>query len=263
MSAAFTLLLLAALCAAYGTGAALRSKPRWRSAFPAILLYLAAGANVAMLVALNGDGRLLPGRQLNPEVVRAWRETVEGAAFPAPFFCLLALLAHLLVWAPRPARGTLLAPLPATLGFLVLFALTDQETDRARPIVVVREFGPTGSAFLSVAPRGAEGARLVVSAGGDDDALLRVLLVHDAESAPPRPSLLWSKDGEVVVVRAAHEPLLALLRRGGNTGWLPTAAADWPRDEAGVQAVEATRRRSEARKAVTELVERHGGFYAR
>ncbi|MGQ0613243.1 MAG: hypothetical protein ACT4PV_05840 [Planctomycetaceae bacterium] len=263
MSGAFLQLLAAALCAAYGAAVALRPPPRWRVALPAILLYVVAGANVALLVALNGDGRLLPGRQLNPEIVRAWREAVRDAALPAPFLCLGAVLAHLLVWAPRPSRATLLAPLPATLGFLVLFALTDQEAERARPILVVRELGPTGSAFLSVAPKGEVGARLIVSAGGDDDALLSLLLVHDTEGAPPRPSLLWSKDGELVVVRSAHEPLLALRRGGGSTGWLPTAAADWPRDEGGAEAVEAIRRRSEARKAVTELVDRHGGFYAR
>jgi len=216
-----------------------------------------------VLATINGDGRVLPARQLNPDVVRAWREAAQDAPFPAPFLCVAALLAHALVWAPRPSRATLLAPLPATLGFLVLWGLAEQEVARERPMRVHRALGPREAAYLTVAPLGDDRVRLLVSAGEEGDAFLRVLLAHEASGEPPRPSLLWSRDGEVVVLRVANEPLLALDRAGERTGWLPAEAADWPRPEAGAEPVEALQRRSEARMAVTRLVDRHGGFHAR
>lgn len=257
MTLAFLSVVACALGAAYGTAVALRRRGPVLATAVAVLLYAAAGANGAMLATLGGDGRILPGRQLNPEVLRGLGASLAEAplGFPAPSLAVCALAAHALLWAPRPDRAGLLAPLPATLLFGLLAATSPEDT-----IEFHRSIGPEETAYLTLQTRAGRGCRLVVASGPDDAAFLRVRLVHDAESAPPRPKLRWSADGAVLVVSALGEDLLALPRDGEPVGFLPTAANAWPRENRATEPADALRARGEARLAVAKLVAEHGGL---
>jgi len=260
VSATFLLFHVCTLALLWGATVAARRRIGlpWRIA--AMLLYAVAALDGSMLVTLNGDGRILPGRQLNPDVVNHWANALAAAdsPFPGPAFYVAALLAHALLWAPKPDRAGVLAPLPATLAFAFLF-LSSGDPSPGTPIVF-RGVGPDETAYLTLTPKTGGRCRMIVASGPDDATFLPVRYEHDAESPPLQPRLRWSKDGQVLVVSALREDLLALPRDGDPVGFLPTAANAWPREDPTTEPADAVRARSEARLAVSRLVAEHGGF---
>jgi hypothetical protein len=253
---AFLSLVACAIGAAYGAAVAVRRRGPRLAAAATVLLYAAAGVNGAMLVTLAGDGRILPGRQLHPEVMGGLGASLADAplGFPAPYLAVVALLAHALVWAVRPDRAGFLAPLPSTLLFGALAAVRPEDRFEFH-----RAVGPEETAYLTLQTRADGSCRLLVASGPDDAVFLRVRHVHDAESAPPAPKLRWSADGAVLVVAALGEDLLALPREGEPVGYLPRAANAWPREDRSTEPADALRARSEARLQVAKLLQEHGG----
>ncbi|MGH7162024.1 MAG: hypothetical protein ACREID_00965 [Planctomycetota bacterium] len=261
MTPDFAVLLAAAAAAAYGAAVTVARKPAVFFGVAALLLYTFAGVHSVLLAALTGDGRLVPGLQLNPDLVRYWGETTARGHFPAPHaaYGLTALLAHALLFSLRPERGALVQPLPSTLVFLALFFVlkeraADPETLR------FREIGPSRAAYLTVAPDG-DGVRMIVAHGDPDEAFLRVLHLHRAESPPPSPQLFWTKDGAAVIVGVRHEKLLALGLDGSLVGELPSKGNEWPQADPSLQPPLARARLSEARVRVARYVQEHGDIF--
>lgn len=229
---------------------------------PAVLVYLLVGMQTVLFAALTGDGRIVPGFQLNPSLNRYWREVLsqEGAVSPDAAYCLGALLAHLLAVVPRPTAKGFLRPLPATLVYVFLFFVL-QDRAEGPEYRHERGAGPGQVAYLTIAPRG-DGVRLVLSAGPDEASFLRVRHVHDADSAPPAPKVFWTKDGKGVVVAVRRRRLLAVdLDTGAVTGALPSRSHEWPADVAGAESVETRRRFTQAQRDVAEFVVNHGGLH--
>lgn len=262
MSADFANLLVAAAASAWGTWAALKGGAHGAAKAGAVLLYLLVGMQTVLFAALTGDGRVVPGFQLNPEFNRLWRDAIGRGALPSPdaAYCLVAVLAHLLAGLPRPGPRGLLRPLPATLAFAVLFFVLQ---DRAEGPLYRHErgTGPERAAWLTIAPKG-NGVRLVLSEGRGEAPLLRVRLVHDAESAPPEPKLFWTKDGKGVVVAVRGRRLLAVdVESGAVTGALPSETGAWPSEVPAAEPVSARIRFSQAQRDVAEFVVSHGGLH--
>ena len=89
-------LLVTALATGYAAAVVLRSKLRPWAALLALLCYLLAGVQLALLFTLGG-GVLLPGRQLNPAIVAEWQQVLSGTPLLSPWLTLVTLLAGLMV----------------------------------------------------------------------------------------------------------------------------------------------------------------------
>lgn len=264
MSGDFLVLVLCAAGSAYGAHASIRTNVKWTPTVLAVLLYAFVGMHTVFLAAMSGDGRILPGLQLSPDLKAAWGEALADTVFPAPGFCLLALLAHALVLAPSIDRARALRPLPATLLFVVLFFALGKRADRD-PTRYQQFQGPEDAAYLTVMPIGPHReTRLVISTGGRDDAFLRVRHVHESESAPPKPRLFWTNDGKGVVFQVQRlRPFALDLESGETIGALADRHHEWPREAPGAQSREAADRLALDRKAVDAFIKRRGGLFIR
>lgn len=261
MSPDFAILLAVAAASAWGAGAAMKGEGK-ATKLLAVLVYVVVGTQVVLFAMLSGDGRILPGRQLNPAVHRYWLEVLgaENAFAPEAAYCLAALLGHALAALPRPTRRALLRPLPATIVFVVLFFVLKGREDGAA-IPHHRSDGPDGVAWLTIAPA-EKGVRLVLSTGRDEDSFLRVRHVHTAASAPPEPRLHWTKDGKGIVLFVRNRKLFAVdVETGATTGALPEARHEWPREQPAAESTDTRRRFSQAQRDVAEFVVNHGGIY--
>jgi hypothetical protein len=264
MSADFVILVLCAVFSAYGAHAAIRENVKWTPTVLAVALFAFVGIHTVFLAIMTGDGRVLPGLQLSPDLKAAWGEALADSVFPAPGFCLLALLAHGLVLAPRIDRAHALRPLPVTLLFVVLFFVLGKRTEQdAMRYEQVQ--GPDEVAYLTVTPIGpGRETRLVISTGGRDDAFMTVRHVHVAESAPPKARLFWTNDGKGVVFQVQRlKPFAIDLESDETIGRLAERHHEWPREVPGAQSREAADRLALDRKAVDAFVKRRGGLFIR
>lgn len=258
MTPDFAILLAATAAAAAGAAAALRRRPPLGVAVAVLLLYTFCGMHAVSLAMLSGDGRVLPGRQISPDIVRYW---VEHLPVPHPGWLLGAVLAHAVLWMARPDRRGILLPLPATLIFVLLFFALEQRAESPGAILRGRALGPGRAAWLTQVPT-PEGCRLVVSQGDPADTLPRLLLVHEAEGTPPRLRLYWTADGAGVIVSIGDQPHLALGIDGEVVGALPERASEWPQESVALEPTGARLRFSEAKRDVAEYLKRHGGIHA-
>ncbi|MHC4223373.1 MAG: hypothetical protein ACYSUN_05230 [Planctomycetota bacterium] len=260
MSADLLILLLCAALSAYGTAVAFKLKVRWRTTVPAILFYVYAGIHLALLGSFTGDGQLVPGYQLNPEMVWHAAALIPRAALN-PYLGLLAIAAHLLVVLPRPNRTRCLLPMPATLLFVVLTVMMQKRVDAGPPQHALG-IGPDRIAYLTLQSTDAgSGARLILASGRPEDRLLEVRMVRSLESAPPRVRVYWTKDGEGLVLSVRNKRLLALAMDGREVGWLPSKSHEWPSEVPYAESLDTQRKLSQAQRDVAEFVKTHGGIY--
>jgi len=256
-----TLILLTAACAAYAVHAVVRRKLPWWFTAGALLLYLAVAVQTVILVWWLGDGRLVAGWQVNPEIKNYVTHTYAQGRWPAPdrTFCLVAILAQILVLIPRPDRAGLVRLLPVTLFFLVLFFwFGNREQDR--PLQYRRALGPEQNAYLTLAPNG-PGARLILAHGRASDSFLHIDLVHLTHSTPPEIRPLWTKDGLGIVLSVSLRKLAAVSLDGGIVGRLPVESHEWPEQDPRMESVAVRERFSKAQKEVAEFVDGHGGYF--
>ena len=259
----FAILLLAAAASAYGTWAALKCEQRLWATLPAVAIYAAVGISMTLFATITGDGRLLPGLQINPDVQAEWRDIMRAGTLPTPeaAYGLFALLAHVLVLMPRVNRNALLRPLPATLAFCLLFGVLQDRLD-GRMIRYVYAMGPERGACLTVVP-GDDSVRFVISHGESEDAFLSVLYTHEAETTPKQYQIFWTGDGQGIVMMANYKLLLAVDLEGNTTGALPEKSHEWPQKSPVVEPRAARRKFSAARRDVAEFVQSHGRLYVR
>ncbi|MFQ5844818.1 MAG: hypothetical protein ACE5JG_07510 [Planctomycetota bacterium] len=261
MTADFLLLLVAALFSGWGTAAALLCRRRRLAGVVpvlfAVLLFSLAGVSVVLWVLLTGDGRVLPGLQLNPDQVWTLGSGLDRDAHPLtePLLALIVLLAHLVLWAPRPRWETALLPLPATLGFVGLLAVGVGRVQPGRPIEHQRALAPGRAAYLTVVPAG-KGVKILVAAGRPGDLFLDLLYFHEAETPPPRPRIRWTLDGEAIVVSVLRQPLLGIEPDGTIVGRLPGRDGGWPSEKPALLSAEARRLLSRARFEVDGMLRR-------
>ena len=105
---------------------------------------------------------------------------------------------------------------------------------------------------------------MILAEGGLDAPFLRVRHTHVAESAPPRPRLFWTSDGEGLVLSVRRERLFAVhLVTGERIGDLPERTHDWPSAVPEAESVAHRRRFSLAEKDVSLFIRDHGGLYIR
>jgi len=267
VSADFGLILLAGAAAAWGTSVALRLKTARWAAGTAVILFAVVGIHAAVLVMLTGDGRVLPGRQINPAVVGYWGGRMATGSLPTPHasVTLLALLAHVLLAATRPSRAAFWLPVPATLAFLALFGVFLDRNAADQAMEHVLKEGPQGRvAYLTIDPHGKR-ARLVLAAGKPGDTFLDVLLVEEVPSRPERPRLSWSGDGTVVAlgVSVKERGILYLVARGldgAEAGALPPDDGGWPEDNVLLEPIGDRRRNGDANVDVRKLMTLRGGI---
>jgi hypothetical protein len=252
-------LLVTALATGYAAAVVLRSKLRPWAAVPALLCYLLAGVQLALLFTLGG-GVLLPGRQLNPAIVAEWQQVLSGTPLLSPWFTLVTLLAHLLVLISLPDRTGLLRPLPATVVFLALMLVARQSMARG-PSQVVTGIGPDRVACLSIIPIGDGSVRMLLAEGAATDPLFDIRYDHAVTGPPPKPQVVWTKDGQVIVFRSRARALLALGVDGAVIGSLPSVKEDWPQENPNHESLSARRKFSRARMEVDRFVGEHGGFH--
>lgn len=260
MSGDFGLVLLAAFGAAWAAAALVRRKAPWPVAVPAILLWALLGMQAALLVALSGDGRVLPGLQLSPGVVRWWRRTLSDGPFAQPALLTVALLLHVLAVAPRPNLRAVLSLAPSTAAFLVLFAVLLGRGGQPQAEHVVA-LGPGRLAHLTLVPLDGGRTRMVFAQAEGGSTLLDVLFVHVAEGAPPEPRIEWTRDGAAVVFGSRKRRILALPLHGPPIGALPDRASEWPHADPATEPVPMRVRFSEARMLVDRYVQAHGGIF--
>jgi hypothetical protein len=266
VSTDFGILLVSAAAAAYATAVALVLRARIWATVLAILFFLFVGMHAVFLACLTGDGHVLPGYQLSPKVIDFWRDRIVSGRLPPPepAFLWVVVLAHLLVAIPRPGRRGVLLPLPATLVFVALFVVLEQRSERPPAPPPRHAVGPAGEAFLTIHPLGEERVRMILAEGEVDAPFLRVRHTHRAESAPPRPRLFWTSDGEGLVLSVRRERLFAVhLPTGETIGDLPERSHDWPAAVPDVESVAHRRRFSLAEKNVSLFIRDHGGLYIR
>jgi len=260
MSGDFGLVCLAAFGAAWAAAMLVRRKAPWPVAVPAIALHALLGMQAALLVALSGDGRVVPGQQLSPGVVAWWRESLGDGPLAQPALLTGALLLHVLAVAPRPDLRAVVAFLPSTAAFLVLFAVLLGRGERA-PSEHLVALGPGRLAHLTLVPLEGDRTRMVFSQAEGGSTLLDVLLVHVAEGAPPEPRIEWTRDGAAVVFGSRRRRILALPLHGPPIGALPERAAEWPHADPATEPVPMRVRFSEARMLVDRYVQAHGGIF--
>lgn len=250
------LLGLAALGAAYGAWASLRSRPPLWAAVAAAVLFAATGVVAVLVSWVAGDGVVLPGLQLSPGLKGFYMSERDWGLAPSlsRWLLLAAPAAHLVLVAARRDRKALLVPLPATAIFVWLLLVAPDV-----PATVVRARGPEQVAYLTIAEREG-GARLIVAAGDPFASFLRILHVHDAEAVPVELHLEWTKDGKAVVIRLHEQKdaCFAVELDGSVTGGLPAAKREWPGD---YLPGDVAARFSLYRKEVFKLIQAHGGLF--
>jgi hypothetical protein len=260
MSPDLLILLLCAALSAYGTAVSFKLKAKWRMTIPAVLLYVYVGMHLALLGSFTGDGRLVPGYQLNPEMVWHAAALIPRAALN-PYLGLLAIVAHLLVFLPRPSRMGSLLPMPATLLFVVLTVMMQRRVEAGPPQHALG-IGPDRIAYLTLQSADSEtGTRLILATGRPEDRLLDVRLVRSLESFPPRVRVYWTKDGEGLVLSVRNKRILALGTDGTQVGWLPSKSHEWPSEVPYAESLDTQRKLSQAQRDVAEFVKTRGGIY--
>jgi len=261
VTATMLALLLIAVTTGYAAAMVLRSKLSPAATILTLACYLLAGLQLALLFTLSGGGVLLPGRQINPAIVAEWQGILAGTPLISPWLVLVTLLAHLAILIIRPGRAGLLWPLPATIACLALMVVVQQRMDRG-PSRIVPGIGPERIAYLTIEPTSSDGAvRLMFAEGAASDPLFEIRYVHDVAGAPPKPQLVWTKDGQVIVFRSRTRGLLALGPDGALIGKLPLIAEDWPQTDPNVERISAREEFSRARMEVDQFVREHGGFF--
>jgi hypothetical protein len=251
------ILLLAAATSCFGVVLVLKRRPPLWAAVPALLLYAFLGIHTVLLAWLTSDGVVAPGLQVSPGLKSYYlAEVWLGRAWGLePWLLALVVPAHLLACVPRLRWGRLKGPLPATvvfLGFLVYFLSPPR-------IVAERAPGPERMAYLTVVERG-DGARLVLAQGPRHASFLRVVHVHDTNSAPSYLRLGWTQDGRGIVIRIGYDRPFAVDLDGEVTGALPVHSHEWPNPD-GYRSPDVRRRFSQARRDVAEFIQDHGGLY--
>lgn len=253
------LLLLAVAASCFGAVVVLKRRPPLWAAVPALLLYAALGIHTVLLAWLTSDGIVVPGVQVSPGLKSYYlAEVWHGRAWGlTPWLLLLVVPAHLLACVPRLEAAWLKGPLPATVVFLALLVYFLDPS----PMAGERAIGPEREAYLTLTKRG-DGARLVLAHGLPQAAFLEVVHVHETESHLPRLQLLWTKDGQGIVVQAGAGRPFAVDLEGNVTGALPAQAHEWPTRD-GYTSPAVRRRFSQARRDVAEFIQKHGGLYIR
>lgn len=251
------ILLLTAATSCYGVVLVLKRRPPLWAAVPALLLYAFCGIHTVLLAWLTSNGVVFPGLQISPGLkayyfAEVWYDRAWGLE---PGLLALVVPAHLLACMPRLSAGWLKGPLPPTvifLGFLVYFLSPPR-------IAAERAPGPERMAYLTVVEQG-DGAQLVLAHGPRRATFLDVVHVHETESPPPHLRLLWTKDGQGIVIRIGNDRPFAVDLEGRVTGALPVHAHEWP-TPGGYRSPDVRRRFSRARRDVAEFVQNHGGLY--
>jgi hypothetical protein len=259
VSGDFALLLLTGVATAYGFWASLRNAPRWSwTALAAALIFLAVGLHAGLVVTLTGAGEILPGHQLDPRVQQYWAQLiVDGKVLaPRPDYLLIAILGYILAVVARPGKAAALRVLPALLVFVALFfAMRNPD-----PIGYARASYGSSNAFLTMIREGRQ-TRLIFSVGDADEVFLPILHEHEAGRVPPKASLWWSRDAEVITFTTrGGKPYFAVDREKNSVGWLPSGRESWPdRGKAVTDSVAFQRTVSTARVEVAKLLDEHGG----
>jgi len=260
MSGDFTLLILTAIGTAFGFWASLKTAPRHPAAWCAAVIFLAVGVQTVVHITLFGAGEILPGYQLNPEVQRYWAQLLEHGLLPTPraAFCFAAILAYMLVVISKPSKATALLPLPATAFFVIYFFLAQAPREIS---FLAKARGEQQTAILTVIESGGR-AEMWFGTGQEEDTFLRIIHRHEADSAPPDPTLRWSGDGTILTFTTRRAmPFFALDSEGEPTGWLPEVEKEWPqRRPSPADSTEYRRRLSSAQVSVTQLLNQHGGI---
>ena len=255
-------ILLAAAATAWGVRAAWqRDAAVWIRVLAGLVFFL-CGINLVLLVWWIGDGRLLPGWQISPDVRNWFASRYDGALPPPdPLFLIAAVLAHLALLVTRKSeRGAVLWP--ATLVFVAgLMWFQARQSDR--PISYRRTVGPDGVAFLTIAPLEDEKARVVFAHGEPGAAFARVLHVADTERVPVDTRLLWTNDGAAIILQVGRRRTFAITRDGEPIGYLPQRSHEWPLADPRKEAGPVRARLSEGAKDVDMFLQKHGGLYVR
>ena len=102
---------------------------------------------------------------------------------------------------------------------------------------------------------------MLFSVGEGSEVFLPILHEHEAGSPPPKPSLWWSNDGEVITFTTqGGKPFFAVDRDGNTAGWIPAGDEAWPvPGKSPGDSVQFQRRVSSARVEVTKVLDEHGG----
>lgn len=255
---ALWVLPLAAAASAYGTAVVLRTPARrWLKGL-AVGVYVVLGIQVVLLAWLAGDGLILPGVQISPGL-RLWylAEVWQGQKWGLASWPLWAALPVHAALA-RATRDRLVRLLPTTAFFVAFFFL-----GRGGPVDSAQVPGPDAVAYLTVAHTEA-GARIVVAHGEPGAPYLGIACVREVRGRPGPLHLSWTRDGQVLVLRAGNEfkPSFAVDLEGHVTGALPSEPREWPpeRSDAFVPP-DVQLRFQQARRDVAEVIVRHGGLY--
>lgn len=265
MSADFLILVLAAIGAAYAAVAAIHLRRSWVVTLFAVLLAAFVGVHTVILAIMTGDGRILPGLQLNPNLKAIWGDTLAGTPFPKPDFTFLILLVHLLIVMQRPGRRGFWLPLPATLIFVGIFVGIGGRTSLG-PTLHEREIGPRRTAYLTLAPiDDKQRTRIIVADVEPDASFANVRFVHESGSPPPKPyRLFWTRDGKGLVLMVMRRKILGLdIETGRVAGGLPEESHEWPRRNAAAESVKSQMQLARWAREVDAFIREHGGLYVR
>lgn len=264
MSADFLILILAAIGAAYAAAVSVHLKKRLPVALLAVLLATFVGMHTVMLAIMTGDGRILPGHQLSPDVKASWRDALAATPFPHSGFTFLILAVHALILMQTPGRRAFWLPMPATLIFVAIFVGVSGRTDLDPPRYVP-EIGPARTAYLTVVTLDKKKrTRIIISDGERDASFLKVRLVHESGAPPPRRRLFWTRDGKGLVLMVLRKKILGVdLESGQVAGGLPEKGHEWPRRTAAAESVKTQMQLSRWRREVEAFIREHGGIYVR
>jgi len=267
MSVDFLLLILALAGLLYATAVSLHLRRKLVLAMLAVLVAAFVCLHTFMLITLTGDGRILPGHQLSPNVKAILGESLATTPFPHAGFTFLILVAHALLWMQAPGRRGFWLPMPATLAFVGIFAAVQQRAGRG-PIHHARWAGPGRAAYLTLVPvDGKKRTRIIISDGERKAWFCRVRVVHESGAPPPRPPpprLFWTKDGKGLVLMVLRKMIFGVDTESGEVaGGLPEKGNEWPRHTAAAESIKAQMQLSRWRRAVETFVREHGGIYVR